>query len=98
MSDSPRLLLPLLPHPPLRILQRQLLHLLQGDSKHAAEREALRETVRDADSGAAQFKEIERRFAARKYEDELAREVFAVVGVEVEGLEVVAEVHRAQGW
>src|SRR2546423_9198602 len=76
--------------------QRQAAHLLKHDAKNASEREALRATVRHAHARAAQLEEVERRLAPRKHVHELAREVLAVVGVEVKRLEVVAEVHRAQ--
>src|SRR5262245_34505019 len=52
--------------------------------------------MRDAQAGAAQLEEIERRLAPRQHVDEFAREVFAIVGVQVQRLEVVAEVHGAQ--
>src|SRR5438034_3655705 len=75
------------------VSQRQPLHLLKRDAENAAEDEALGEAVRDADASAGEFEEVEGRFAVGQDEDELAREVFAVVGVEVQRLEVVAEVH-----
>src|SRR5258708_39389249 len=79
------------------VSQRQPLHLLQGDAEDAAEGEALGEAVGDTDAGAGELEEVEGRFAVGQDEDELAWEVFAVVGVEVQRLEVVAEVHLPKG-
>src|SRR5450759_3944612 len=78
------------------VAQRNALELLQGDAKDAAEGEALRETVRDADAGAAELEKIERRLAPGQQEDELTRQVLAVVRVEMQWLQVVAEVHPAE--
>src|ERR1700682_1116231 len=80
----------------LLLVEWQSLHLLQGDPQHAAEGEALGEAVRDAQTGADELEKVERRLAPGQDEDELAREVLAVVGVQVQWLEVIAEVHAAQ--
>src|SRR5258708_36151913 len=79
-----------------RLAQLQALHLLQRNAQHAAEGEALRETVRNAHPGADELQEVEGRPAPGQDEQELAREVFAVVGVEVQRLGVVAEVQWPQ--
>jgi hypothetical protein len=52
--------------------------------------------MRDAHARAAQLEKVERRLAAREHVDQLARQVLAIVGVEMQRLQVVAEVHRAQ--
>src|SRR4029079_2085649 len=82
--------------PSFLLPQRQPFHLLQRNAQDAPQREALRKTVRDAHAGAGELQEVERRLATRQHVHELAREVLAVVGVEVQGLEVIAEVHGAQ--
>src|ERR1043165_9401238 len=76
--------------------QRQPFHLLQRNAQDASQREALRKTVRGGHAGAGELEEVERRLAPRQDVHELAREVLAVVGVEVQRLEVVTEVHGAQ--
>src|SRR5258708_32483572 len=80
-----------------RLSQLQALHLLQRNAQNAAEGEALRETVRNAHPGADKLQEVERRPAPGQDEQELAREGFAVVGIEVQRLEVVTEVHMPNG-
>src|ERR1051326_2347766 len=76
--------------------QRNLLQLLQRDAENGSQRESLRKRVRDAHARAAQLEKVERRFSSREHVAEFAREVFAIVRVEMQRLEVVAEVHRAQ--
>jgi len=56
----------------------------------------LRKGVRDAHPGTDELEKIERRLAAAEDVAELARQIFSVVRVEVERLEVVAEVHRPE--
>src|SRR5438270_6257632 len=77
-------------------LERNASQLLQRDAQDRSQREAGRESVRDANAGAAQLEKIDGRFAARQNIAEFAREVFAIVGVEMQRLQVVAEVHGAQ--
>src|SRR5687768_12735246 len=77
--------------------QRQSAQLLQRDSQHRSEGETGRKTMRDSYAGAYELEEIERRTAARQDVQKLAREVLAIVDVEVQRLEVVAEMHLPQG-
>ncbi len=53
--------------------------------------------MRNAHPGADELQEVEGWPAPGQDEQELAREVFAVVGIEVQRLEVVAKVHVTQG-
>src|SRR2546426_9769763 len=78
------------------LAKRQTLQLQQRDAQHAAEGEAGGEAVRDAQAGTEEIEEIERRLAARQDIDELARQVLAIIGIEVQRLQVIAEMHRAQ--
>src|SRR6266540_2886243 len=78
------------------LFQGQPFHFLQNDAQNTSQCESLRETVRYAHARPAQLEEVERRLAPRQDVHELAGEVFAVVGVEVQRLQVVAEMHRAQ--
>src|SRR5438132_2998693 len=50
----------------------------------------------NAHSRTAQLQKIERRLPMRQCEEQLARQIFPVIGIEMQRLEVVAEVHRAQ--
>src|SRR5688572_15114626 len=49
--------------------------------------------MRDAHAGAGELEKIERRPAPCQHVHELARQVFAVIDVEMQRLEVIAEVH-----
>src|SRR3954453_14753262 len=82
---------------PQSFFQRHPLHLLQRNPEHATHREPWRKRVGDADAGAAELEKVERGLAAGQDVAEFAREVFAIVRVQMERLEVIAEVHGAEG-
>src|SRR5207248_10331622 len=52
--------------------------------------------MRDSKSSPAQLQKVERRLEMGQREQKLARQILAVVGIEMQGLQVVAEVHHAR--